>query len=201
MKGRTDSLLAFYKDRLTLLFAPLIIISTLTSCNKSIVYTVNKQQLWDALELKGVKYLQVQETSQPQTLYREFSPTVYHEITEQPGYYEYYIEKDSEYKYERNSKDGEFRQWPASQYDFGVLSEYSEKLLKPIKEDKKEYEDFIYNDKTKEYRIDFSNEEYSLIQFVNYRVSYFHNWTDEGRFDHFYQFTYKEVTPPLPKVK
>lgn len=194
--------------RISALVLSLLVIPFSASCNNDAKYRVNEEELWAALHLTGVNYLQVKSSYKQQVL--ELSPHVYHriiDVVEEKEYDEYFVEeKDGIYtKYERKDKTSEhYDKTTVSKDAFLTTEEYSKLMLSPIEDEYKEYKDFIYDGKKKEYHINFlyyGSMEHSYLRFTNKKLRYLINWYNDETKHTDYNFAYQEYTPPVPKVK
>lgn len=186
------------------LILSLLLVPFLTNCNKGPSYTVTPQEMYDALIMKGVTYLQMADSA---NVYVAFTPISYHMIDEDgdyPHHHEKIMIKDGtrEEAYEKWNIGEDFETIDFIEEDFRKISDIVNGILAALVG--KEYNDFIYDGNKKEYMIDTSDEYgtyHNAIRFLNKKVSYFDSWGSEYTRETAirYTFTYEKIEPPSPQ--
>lgn len=200
--------------KLGLLVMPLMTMSLLMSCNNQVSYTVNEQEMIDALTMKNVKYIQCDVETNDAVEHKnqvyELAPERCHHIEYNStlgNYLEEYLIKvdDTLKKWARYAKDDEFiEKIPEKGDKILTPQDLSDDLISVLVD--KTYNDFEYHDDTKEYFIEFYDayceaDFTAAVKFSNKKAIAVTSWLKSGQRKDFYMsisFKYKKLTPKPP---
>lgn len=186
-------------------------ISLFGCTNKTDDSIVSEQEMYDALTLKGVEYLQLNiydydNLSLP-VLRHEISPNRYHRINDDDDYFrEYYLfqEGDTIKEWKTEKKGEPLKEVPYKDDFFATIDNIKEEFLGPIIG--KKYENFEYHKDTKEYIVyfddEYSGKSISAIKFSKKKVKEFTTWEESSDREHFFakvELGYEEIIPIPPE--